>query len=203
MTQSKGARAGGCGVGPDLPRRMAFNVMARNCDDHTKNFAFRLKERAERVPNYQTSQRNVRSQPYSPEAGNQEAERANLRLMSIDKRFPRRSESHQPRRDAERLADVKESAGYVAIERASGALHGRDGIPVLQHTGTMTRGVPQLSVPGVPDSASGDLSGLSGSMIIKTEAGKHSYEFDYTIPEAATGLRNVHTVNESHDLAYD
>ena len=24
-------------------RRMAFNVMARNCDDHTKNFAFRLK----------------------------------------------------------------------------------------------------------------------------------------------------------------
>lgn len=27
-------------------RRMAFNVMARNCDDHTKNFAFRLKQGA-------------------------------------------------------------------------------------------------------------------------------------------------------------
>lgn len=25
-------------------RRMAFNVMSRNCDDHTKNFAFRLKQ---------------------------------------------------------------------------------------------------------------------------------------------------------------
>lgn len=25
-------------------RRMVFNVLARNCDDHTKNFAFRLKE---------------------------------------------------------------------------------------------------------------------------------------------------------------
>jgi serine/threonine-protein kinase HipA len=25
-------------------RRMAFNVMARDCDDHTKNFAFRLKQ---------------------------------------------------------------------------------------------------------------------------------------------------------------
>lgn len=25
-------------------RRMVFNVIARNCDDHTKNFAFRLKE---------------------------------------------------------------------------------------------------------------------------------------------------------------
>lgn len=25
-------------------RRMVFNVMARNCDDHTKNFAFRLRQ---------------------------------------------------------------------------------------------------------------------------------------------------------------
>ena len=25
-------------------RRMVFNVLARNCDDHTKNFAFRLKK---------------------------------------------------------------------------------------------------------------------------------------------------------------
>ena len=25
-------------------RRMVFNVIARNCDDHTKNFAFRLKQ---------------------------------------------------------------------------------------------------------------------------------------------------------------
>jgi serine/threonine-protein kinase HipA len=28
-------------------RRMVFNVIARNCDDHTKNFAFRLKEGGE------------------------------------------------------------------------------------------------------------------------------------------------------------
>jgi serine/threonine-protein kinase HipA len=27
-----------------LYRRMVFNVIARNCDDHTKNFAFRLKK---------------------------------------------------------------------------------------------------------------------------------------------------------------
>ena len=25
-------------------RRMAFNVMARNCDDHTKNFSFRMRK---------------------------------------------------------------------------------------------------------------------------------------------------------------
>ena len=28
-------------------RRMVFNVIARNCDDHTKNFAFRLKKEQE------------------------------------------------------------------------------------------------------------------------------------------------------------
>lgn len=28
----------------ELFRRMVFNVLARNCDDHTKNFAFRLKQ---------------------------------------------------------------------------------------------------------------------------------------------------------------
>lgn len=37
-----------------LFRRMVFNVVARNCDDHTKNFAFRLKEggRWELAPAY-------------------------------------------------------------------------------------------------------------------------------------------------------
>ena len=38
-------------------RRMAFNVMARNCDDHTKNFAFRLKQGGtwELAPGYDIS----------------------------------------------------------------------------------------------------------------------------------------------------
>ncbi len=30
-----------------LFRRMAFNVIARNCDDHTKNFAFRLQQNSD------------------------------------------------------------------------------------------------------------------------------------------------------------
>ena len=54
---------------------------------------------------------------------------------------------------------------------------------VLQHTGTMTRGTPGLSVTVVPDSGTGQLVGLAGSMTIKIEAGKHFYEFDYTLPE--------------------
>jgi len=72
----------------------------------------------------------------------------------------------------------------VAMERVSGTLHGRRGTFVLQHTGTMTRGAPQLSVTVVPDSGTEELEGLAGAMTIIIEGGKHSYELDYTLPKA-------------------
>jgi Protein of unknown function (DUF3224) len=77
--------------------------------------------------------------------------------------------------------DVKGSAGYVAIERVAGMLNGRSGSFVLQHSGTMTRGVPELSVTVVPDSGTGQLTGLAGRMAILIAGGKHSYEFEYAI----------------------
>lgn len=80
------------------------------------------------------------------------------------------------------MAAVKGSAGYVAIERVEGALNGRAGTFVLQHTGSMNRGVPSLSVTVVPDSGTGDLSGLAGDFKIIIADGQHSYEFDYTLP---------------------
>lgn len=76
---------------------------------------------------------------------------------------------------------VKGSAGYVAMERVTGTLHGRRGSFVLQHSGTMTRGAPQLSVSVVPDSGTGELVGLAGTMAIIIADGKHSYEFSYTL----------------------
>lgn len=79
---------------------------------------------------------------------------------------------------------VKTSAGYVAIERVTGTLQGRAGAFALQHNGTMTRGAPELSVTVVPDSATGDLSGLAGRMTITIADGKHFYNFEYTIPNA-------------------
>ena len=79
------------------------------------------------------------------------------------------------------LTSIKDSAGYVAIEHVAGTLQGRKGTFVLQHTGTMTRGVQSLSVTVVPDSGTGDLAGLSGKMDIKIEPGKHVYDFDYAI----------------------
>jgi hypothetical protein len=79
---------------------------------------------------------------------------------------------------------VKGSAGYVALEIVTGTLHGHTGTFILQHTGTMTRGTPQLSITVVPDSGTGQLVGLSGTMSIDRVDGKHSYTLEYTLPEA-------------------
>ena len=77
---------------------------------------------------------------------------------------------------------IEGSAAYVALELVSGTLQGRNGTFVLQHSGTMARGVPQLSVTVVPDSGTGEMVGLSGKMAINITEGNHSYEFDYTLP---------------------
>jgi hypothetical protein len=80
-------------------------------------------------------------------------------------------------------SSVKGSAGYVAIERVEGALDGRAGSFVLQHSGTMDRGVPALSVTVVPDTATGALEGLRGRMNIDVSGGDHRYVFEYELPE--------------------
>ena len=77
---------------------------------------------------------------------------------------------------------VKDSAGYVAMERVSGTLKGRTGTFILQHSSTMERGTQHQSITVVPDSGTDQLVGLAGSMIIKIIDGKHFYEFDYTLP---------------------
>lgn len=82
------------------------------------------------------------------------------------------------------VSGVKGSAGYVAIERVTGKLNGRSGTFILQHHATMTRGVPEQSVAVVPDSGTGELEGLTGEMTINIAAGKHSYDFAYSLPAA-------------------
>lgn len=78
---------------------------------------------------------------------------------------------------------VKDSAGYVAIEKVTGTLNGRSGTFYLQHTGVMTRGVGELTIAVIPDSGTDELAGLSGKMNIIIAEGKHSYEFEYTLEE--------------------
>jgi hypothetical protein len=122
----------------------------------------------------------VKVNPQKPD--NPEAEAANFGRMSLDKRFSGDLEATSKGEMLGAMTEVKGSAGYVALERVSGTLGGRTGTFVLQHSGTMTHGVPQMSVHVVPDSGTGDLAGLSGSMTIKIEDGKHSYGFEYELP---------------------
>jgi hypothetical protein len=90
-----------------------------------------------------------------------------LGRMLIDKQFHGGLEAIGKGQMLTGGTEVKGSAGYVAIERVTGTLHGRTGAFTLQHTGVMTRGVPQLTITVVPDSGSGELVGLSGKMGIQ------------------------------------
>ena len=119
-----------------------------------------------------------------PLAADDKAEGSTLSKMSIDKHFHGDLEGTSKGQMLSAMTHVKGSAGYVAMERVTGTLKGRTGSFVLQHSATMTRGVPELSITVVPDSGSGQLVGLSGKMDIKINQGKHSYDFEYTLPAA-------------------
>ncbi len=78
--------------------------------------------------------------------------------------------------------EVEGSAVYVAIERVSATLAGRSGSFALHHRGIMTRGEPELSVQVVPDSGTGELAGIEGTLHILIEGKKHRYDFEYALP---------------------
>jgi Protein of unknown function (DUF3224) len=103
--------------------------------------------------------------------------------MSLDKQYHGDLEASSKGQMLSTMGDVKGSAGYVAMERVDGTLHGKKGTFALQHSGTMTRGFPQLIITVVPDSGTGELVGLAGNMAIHIVDGKHSYDFEYTLPE--------------------
>jgi Protein of unknown function (DUF3224) len=73
------------------------------------------------------------------------------------------------------------SGAYVAIEKITGSLDGRKGSFIVYHVGIMNRGVPELKLAVVPESADGELQGLGGSVTIAIADGKHSYDFAYTL----------------------
>ena len=79
------------------------------------------------------------------------------------------------------VSDTPGSAGYVAIERVVGTLHGRRGSFVFQHSGTMDRGTQQLSITVVPGSGSGELTGIAGRFMLRIVDKQHLYDFDYTL----------------------
>ncbi|NMO15766.1 DUF3224 domain-containing protein [Pyxidicoccus fallax] len=123
---------------------------------------------------------DVKLTPMPPDPG---AADSGIGRMSLDKRFHGDLDGTSLGQMLAVRTPVEGSAGYVAMERVTGTLGGRSGTFALQHSGTMTRGAQQLALTVVPDSATGQLEGLAGSMRIIIAGGKHSYEFDYTLPD--------------------
>lgn len=115
-------------------------------------------------------------QPVHPEA------EGVLGRMSIDKRFHGDLQGTSRGEMMAASTAVPGSAGYVAIERVTAALEGRTGTFVLQHSGIMSRGDRSLSITVVPDSGTGELEGIAGTMDIVIEGGVHSYVLEYSLP---------------------
>lgn len=123
---------------------------------------------------------DVKLNPQPPEEG---VEGGPWSRLSLDKQFHGDLEAvSKGEMLAVSSASVKGSAGYVAMERVSGTLHGRKGTFALLHRGVMTRGEPELGVTVVPDSGTDELEGLAGTMAIDVSNG-HAYDFEYTLPE--------------------
>lgn len=118
----------------------------------------------------------------TPVASDEMAEGSALGRMSIDKQFHGDIEGISKGEMLTAGTQVKGSAAYSAIERVIGTLEGRTGTFALQHTGIMDRGKPQLTITVVPDSGTGGLVGLTGTMTIDLSGGGHAYTFDYALP---------------------
>ena len=119
-----------------------------------------------------------------PQPADEKIGDATVGRLSLDKHYHGDLEATSKGQMLAVGTDVKGSAGYVAMERVTGTLHGHNGTFALQHSGTMTRGTPQLAVTVVPDSGTGQLVGLTGTMEIKIVDGQHLYNLDYTLPES-------------------
>ena len=104
-----------------------------------------------------------------------------LGRMAIDKRFHGDLSGVGKGQMLTALTGVEGSAGYVAIERVTGTLHGRTGSFVFQHSGLMARGAQTLSIAVVPDSGTEQLTGLAGTFTLNIVDGKHTYVFDYSL----------------------
>lgn len=117
----------------------------------------------------------------SPEASDEGAGAA-LGRMAIDKDYEGDLEAKAKGEMLTAVSEVEGSAGYVAMERVMGSLHGRSGSFVLQHSGTMANDEQRVDITVVPDSGTDELTGITGTLTIRIKDGVHKYELDYELP---------------------
>ncbi|MEZ4642113.1 MAG: DUF3224 domain-containing protein [Chloroflexota bacterium] len=118
----------------------------------------------------------------TPQAPDAPSDNTAIGRMLLDKQFMGDLEAHSVGQMlAATNTAVPDSAGYVAIEEVTGTLNGRAGSFKLQHYGLLNRGEQQLIITVIPDSGTGQLTGLSGSMTITVTEEEHLYNFMYTI----------------------
>jgi hypothetical protein len=106
-----------------------------------------------------------------------------LGRLSIDKQFTGDLVATSQGEMLSARTSVESSAGYVAIEHVTGALDGRQGSFVLQHSGTVTRGAQHLVISVVPDSGTGELAGQAGTMALNITDSVHAYDLAYSLPD--------------------
>jgi hypothetical protein len=117
----------------------------------------------------------------APEALAALTEGSGIGRMTLDKRYHGALAASGRGEFLGYRSSVPTSAAYVALEVVQGSLDGKEGSFALQHGGVMGGPYDGLRIVVVPDSGTGQLSGLSGKLDIRVENGKHFYDFDYTL----------------------
>jgi len=148
---------------------------------HQQHNAQNISQKAALVTQHATGEFSVQ---VTPDGDNDKAPGSTLGRMLLSKELHGDIEGTSKGQMLTVGTDLKGSGAYVAVERITGTLHGRSGSFALQHSGTMSSAGPFLNITIVPDSGTGQLTGIAGKMNITIANGKHSYDLEYTLPDA-------------------
>jgi hypothetical protein len=121
----------------------------------------------------------VKLEPLDPYAG--PGSGAELGRLSLDKTFSGDLDGSSVGEMLTAMGTAEGSAAYVAIERVQGLLQGKRGSFVLVHMGVMAGDENRLLLEIAPDSGTGDLATIAGTMSIEQAGGKHYYALDYVL----------------------
>lgn len=110
-----------------------------------------------------------------------EGTQANIARMTMRKKWQGDLEGESTGEFLGFRSSVDGSAAYVVLERFEGTLAGQRGSFVLAHRGLMNRGAQSMAIDVVADSATGELAGLRGTLLIVIEGGDHRYELTWEI----------------------